>query len=580
MSLIIYDVSNESNLSITDETYNIGDVLLFTGSSNTTQIRIDLSTVCTILLYNLTIDLSKSGARYPLFIQNSKDCTLSFFGKNTLLSGQNKCAIRLGSTIPSLHISSPSLEHSLTLNAIEGVGGICKYITKIDESIAPMQLELDGGSIKIITSHAPGIGIYYQTEEVAQNHPSAALNVSMYSGTMNIYTEDVPCIGYKNGELTQSTLSLHLYNGTIYAHSTIGPAISSTTKSLCNITVEKGTLYTSTDAVNSQTSDVQIEEGSNSTIELSGAIFIEEHAPKCGDTLHGILSDLNPIDATYDTLWIRVPTNLSMNEEVIVGHSDEYMLTADDVGYLILYRLVGKEKYRGTLETHVGPIPKMDGLAAPIRPILLSKTQTSLTIEKVEGIEYAIRQANGDSLGRQLYTRQPAIDTTYRPWQTSGVFTDLLPDSQYQIIARYQYNPASQEASQISRPLYASTLRVPFSARASRNKIYGLGEIYFPGEEITLRAQGTGVNIASPIEGDTRYIPVSYSLHGKDFFWKEEPYIATFQLTTMGQHTVTVNYRKEQYQNGSWCDTLERSEQSATFTISYGDVPPPNATLP
>lgn len=569
MSLTIYDVSKTEQILITDEAYHSEDVLFFTGTSSHCQIVLDTSIPCTLILYNLYLDLSKHKNKCPLYIKRSPSCTITYLGSTLLISGDNTSAIKLGESIKTLVLNSPSADHSLSLKSTGTASGIIQHIPNATSSTLPLTVLFQGGTTHITSSSAPGIGIYYSRKNVRQPVTSLALTIT--AGHLCVETDDSPSIGYVNGELTESTLSICIINGKLQVHSEKGPAISSATKTQCNILIaEDGILSATTKATDSPSVDGILQDHSKVPRELSGTIFIEEHSPGCGDTLHGILSDITPLDATFERQWVRVPIDLSLQQEVIVGDSEEYTVTAEDIGYLINYRLVGTGVFTGTIEAHVGPIPKQEGKKAPCRPVLLAKTQTTLQIEETVGEEYAIRQASVDSLHIQAYHRQRHIDTAYSAWQTSGLFTDLLPDSQYQIIARCQFNPYIEEPSETCRPFYASTLRLPFLAKPSRNIIYGLHKVYFTNEEIHFRAQGTGVNIESPIEGDTRYIPLSYTLQ-KEVLWEEEPYIATLSIDVPGEYTLQVSFRKELYQKNHWIDTKERNIQTKNFTVTLGE---------
>lgn len=187
---------------------------------------------------------------------------------------------------------------------------------------------------------------------------------------------------------------------------------------------------------------------------------------------------------------------------------------------------------------------------APEAPKLTSRSQTVLEVEKKTGQEYSIDGG--------------------KTWQAGGRFEGLKAETAYEIVARIKETPTAA-ASAASQPLKAATLRYPIETGTSENKITGIsnGQIIKVNQNIKFVAEGGGMNIEDPIEGDVRYVPVKWQ-GLTEGTWKEAPYTATVKAAKTGTYTLKVTFDRQVYRNGKWvsdgADDIKSVQVRATET--------------
>lgn len=187
---------------------------------------------------------------------------------------------------------------------------------------------------------------------------------------------------------------------------------------------------------------------------------------------------------------------------------------------------------------------------APEAPKLTSRSQTVLEVEKKTGQEYSIDGG--------------------KTWQAGGRFEGLKAETAYEIVARIKETPTAA-ASAASQPLKAATLRYPIETGTSENKITGIsnGQIIKVNQNIKFVAEGGGMKIEDPIDGDVRYVPVKWQ-GLTEGTWKEAPYTATVKATKNGTYTLKVTFDRQVYKNGKWvsdgADDIKSVQVRATET--------------
>ena len=187
---------------------------------------------------------------------------------------------------------------------------------------------------------------------------------------------------------------------------------------------------------------------------------------------------------------------------------------------------------------------------APEAPKLTSRSQTVLEVEKKTGQEYSIDGG--------------------KTWRPGGRFEGLKAETAYEIVARIKETPTAA-ASAASQPLKAVTLRYPIETGTSENKITGIsnGQIIKVNQNIKFVAEGGGMNIEDPIEGDVRYVPVKWQ-GLTEGTWKEAPYTATVKAAKNGTYTLKVTFDRQVYKNGKWvsdgADDIKSVQVRATET--------------
>ena len=123
-----------------------------------------------------------------------------------------------------------------------------------------------------------------------------------------------------------------------------------------------------------------------------------------------------------------------------IGTAIEYELVQADIGKKITCVVSGTTK-TGTIEATVGPVEKADGPAAPVIS-LRTRSDTEILVTENSAWEYSIDDGNS--------------------WQRSCLFKDLIPGTEYTIIARVR-ETATQKPSGNSAPLKVTTMHLAIS---------------------------------------------------------------------------------------------------------------------
>lgn len=108
-------------------------------------------------------------------------------------------------------------------------------------------------------------------------------------------------------------------------------------------------------------------------------------------------------------------------------------------------------------------------------------------------------------------------------------------------------------------------------ASADDNTITGISSNgqYTTDTKITFTAVGAGMDNSDPSEGDTRYIPLNWSVANTNS-WQQAPYTATFRMSRAGTYTLSVAYNEQEYDGSKWVNTGATDTKSVTFTVANG----------
>ena len=106
------------------------------------------------------------------------------------------------------------------------------------------------------------------------------------------------------------------------------------------------------------------------------------------------------------------------------------------------------------------------------------------------------------------------------------------------------------------------------------NHITGItaGEEVTTGNSITFTAIGGGMDNTSPLSGDVRYVPVSWSMI-QGGTWAKAPYTATVKMETADNYTLTVTYSKEMYNGTEWVSSDEEIIKEVGFKVTVKETP-------
>ena len=224
---------------------------------------------------------------------------------------------------------------------------------------------------------------------------------------------------------------------------------------------------------------------------LEGTVQIKGTA-KVGETLTADVSAITTAGATYTYAWYR--------EGVLEPVSTEstYRLTAADVGKTITLSVIGSGDFAGELTSAAtAAVTKADGPAAPAAPTVLSQTETTVTLNTVEGQEYRIG--------------------TDGAWQTSGEFTGLMADTAYSFYTRVA-ETESAFAGAISAALQVTLEAEKKGVTVSGSASFGAGKV--PQIAALTAENGLAIDTDSAVSGDytlTRTVGATAGKHSVTF---------------------------------------------------------------
>ena len=117
--------------------------------------------------------------------------------------------------------------------------------------------------------------------------------------------------------------------------------------------------------------------------------------------------------------------------------------------------------------------------------------------------------------------------------------------------------------------------KINWIGEADNNKIEGLtnGGNYATGANITFKAVGDRMDNKAPIEGDVRYLPVSWTCGtGKGDLNETNAYARTLQFTTAGTYTLNVTYERQLYKDGKWIAKGDADVQTVQLNVTGNTI--------
>ena len=117
--------------------------------------------------------------------------------------------------------------------------------------------------------------------------------------------------------------------------------------------------------------------------------------------------------------------------------------------------------------------------------------------------------------------------------------------------------------------------KINLIGEADNNKIEGLtnGGNYATGANITIKAVGDRMDNKAPIEGDVRYLPVSWTCGtGKGDLNETNAYARTLQFTTAGTYTLNVTYERQLYKDGKWIAKGDADVQTVQLNVTGNTI--------
>ncbi len=117
--------------------------------------------------------------------------------------------------------------------------------------------------------------------------------------------------------------------------------------------------------------------------------------------------------------------------------------------------------------------------------------------------------------------------------------------------------------------------KINLIGETDNNKIEGLtnGGNYATGANITFKAVGDRMDNKAPIEGDVRYLPVSWTCGtGKGDLNETNAYARTLQFTTAGTYTLNVTYERQLYKDGKWIAKGDADVQTVQLNVTGNTI--------
>ena len=117
--------------------------------------------------------------------------------------------------------------------------------------------------------------------------------------------------------------------------------------------------------------------------------------------------------------------------------------------------------------------------------------------------------------------------------------------------------------------------KINWIGETDNNKIEGLtnGGNYATGANITFKAVGDRMDNKAPIEGDVRYLPVSWTCGtGKGDLNETNAYARTLQFTTAGTYTLNVTYERQLYKDGKWIAKGDADVQTVQLKVTGNTI--------
>lgn len=200
-------------------------------------------------------------------------------------------------------------------------------------------------------------------------------------------------------------------------------------------------------------------------------------------------------------------------------------------------------------------------------PVLLNKTESTITVKEIDGVEFSINDG--------------------ATWQASGVFTGLKADTTYTVIARKVYDDKVQEANPTSDPAHFITnARAVYPADIKKCSVTLSDGDNYANEKIKVTVNAdTAPNKYEAQYGDTRYVPTYYKVTGYTDTFEFNPsadgkvYTSDFipgEGNANKEITVTVYFQKQkcrgEYENGKALWINEGEPETKTAKVKVGEV--------
>ena len=235
----------------------------------------------------------------------------------------------------------------------------------------------------------------------------------------------------------------------------------------------------------------------------------------------------------------------------------EYGKLDAETAYQISVKIPENDTYYESKATTITVSTKKAAKEGTPAIALEDKTDSSITVTKLEGVEYSL---DG------------------KVWQKSNVFAGLKSDTQYSFVARYVFDAAKQDPSAVSEALVIKTNAKANYEAKEKNIVFTAEDGQYANSEIKFTVKGDGpANMSEAIYGDTRIVPDTYTVVFGDTTIKEATVWDSVKLSQNGSFTapgyeekvvtVKVKFVTEEFKGSEW---VYVSETVKSYDIKIG----------
>lgn len=223
-----------------------------------------------------------------------------------------------------------------------------------------------------------------------------------------------------------------------------------------------------------------------------------------------------------------------------------------DTAYVVYIRVKETEKAYASDAASIGVKTLLAPKAKAATPVLVDKTNTTITVAEDDGVEYSIDGG--------------------KKWQTSGKFTGLTKDTAYTVIARYAFDASVQDASPVSDALQVKTNSRAGYAADIKNTTFKVDGNNYADESLTIVVTGDApANIYEIQYGDTKLVPEKFSVNGGEKYGITNGKFSFVPGTenANSEVEVTVYFVEYKYDGSKWVpvETIEKD-----YDVKVGPV--------